>query len=342
MSRLLNWLVCMFLACAAAAEPAKEIYGTDDRLEAFQIADPAIRHMSRAVCALVSSQHLLKNPDGSYTILSEPNVYPGPDGEDIGLCPGEPFASQPYAAYCTAFLVAPDVIATAGHCAVNHELGSVRALFGWEMLDADTPVQVVAEDHVYRIAATLDAAFNNVFDHALLRLDRAVTLPGVQPLPVRQSGRIADASRLGVIGHPFGLPLKVAFGAQTRVYNNFWPLEFTCNIDASAGNSGSPVINQDTGVVEGIYITSLVPDLLLDGDCLRLNRVGDEAADQGVTRSTNFAAAIPGYEPKFLSVCGCGPGGKRGGWQGDMTVMLATLGALALYAGATRRAARNG
>lgn len=57
-----------------------------------------------------------------------------------------------------------------------------------------------------------------------------------------------------VIGHPSGLPLKITDRAVSlpSAFNS--RTFFRVNSDTFAGNSGSPVINRKSGVVEGILV----------------------------------------------------------------------------------------
>ena len=85
-------------------------------------------------------------------------------------------------------------------------------------------------------------------DFALIKLDRAVT--DREPLKIRRSGAVKVNDPLVVIGYPSGLPLKFARGG--RVLNIDHKYFFSSTVDAFVGNSGSVVINEETGLVEGI------------------------------------------------------------------------------------------
>jgi S1-C subfamily serine protease len=72
-------------------------------------------------------------------------------------------------------------------------------------------------------------------------------------------------TKLFVIGHPTGLPQKIADGASVKIANAVSYIDpigsiirkanfFTANLDTYAGNSGSPVFNKRTGKVEGILV----------------------------------------------------------------------------------------
>ena len=315
--------VCVVLSAATslAQIEGKEIYGTDDRIDMFAEGDLERRRMARAVCALVSATLLEDTGNGAYRLLGQPA-----GGQGQPLCPDERFADQPALAFCSGFLVGPDIIVTAGHCVLDFDLEVVRVLFGFEMLNATTPVEFAAPSDVYEITEVVQAVNNGLSDFAVLRLDRAVTAPGAFPLEVRAAGRVEPGTRVGVIGHPLGLPTKISFGETTTVQRSLPGLPwFTTNIDASEGNSGSPVINAATGVVEGVYVRSSVDDFEFDpvGDCVRVNMVADEMGRQEVVRAPLFADVIASAEPR------CGrPVGQPKTAATDWLVLLMLVGVL--------------
>ena len=321
--RAAGGLVCAVLlaATAFAQDGPKEIYGTDDRIDVFEEGNPDRRRMARAVCALVSSALLEDAGNGSYRLLGQPA-----GGSGFPLCPDERFVDQPALAFCSGFLVGPDIIVTAGHCVIDFQLDLVRVVFGFEMLNATTPVTFAGPADVYEIAEVIQSVNNGLSDFAVLRLDRRVNAPGAFPLEVRTTGRVETGTRVGVIGHPLGLPTKIAFGETTTIQRNLPGLPwFTTNIDGSEGNSGSPVINAETGVVEGVYVRSSIDDFEFDAaaDCVRVNVVPDEPGRQEVVRAPLFADAIPDAEPR----CGSAMG-KRQTAAVDWGVLMALLGIL--------------
>ena len=68
---------------------------------------------------------------------------------------------------------------------------------------------------------------------------------------IRKSGGVEVGEDLVVIGHPTGLPTKIADGANVRRRAGTY---FVANLDTYGGNSGSAVFNANTGVVEGILV----------------------------------------------------------------------------------------
>jgi hypothetical protein len=82
-----------------------------------------------------------------------------------------------------------------------------------------------------------------------VELDRVVT--DRTPLTFRKSGAISVNEPLVVIGHPTGLPTKIADGANVRSLSTSF---FVANLDTFGGNSGSAVFNANTSEVEGILV----------------------------------------------------------------------------------------
>ena len=122
-------------------------------------------------------------------------------------------------------------------------------------------------------------------DWALIRLDRAVT--DRRFLEYRKSGEPEVGANLVVIGHPTGLPTKIADGANIRELKGTY---FTANLDTYGGNSGSAVFNADTGVVEGILVRG-ERDYLYDSvNACRVTNVvaDDEGRGEDITYITNI------------------------------------------------------
>jgi V8-like Glu-specific endopeptidase len=163
-------------------------------------------------------------------------------------------------------LVAPDVIATAGHCITGEiAVQDIRFVFGYRMRDAATPELVISNSDIYHAAAVIAWQVDDTTgsDWALIRLDRTVVNHRVAR--IRESGLISNGQPVYVIGHPKGLPAKFAGGAYVR--DNRYRTLFGSNLDAYPGNSGSPVFNSITHEVEGILVGGEGGELIKQGDC---------------------------------------------------------------------------
>ena len=269
----------------------KVVYGTDDRRDVYQETNSTIKAWAGAVCALVSTAQLAASGGGWHLATSAYRHQGYPP------CSGEPFANQPTAAFCTGFLVGPDIVATAGHCFDSTDIssGGVRFVFGFDMANATTPELDFAADQVYTGVALLGHQLDhvNALDYSIIQLDRMVTAPGAVPLPIRRTGTVPLNTAVGVIGHPSGLPKKIAFGAATRVASNTATGYFVSNLDSYGGNSGSPVFNAATGVVEGILVRGN-NDFNVNGSCFVSNVLPDNSTDaEEVSKATTFAQFVP-------------------------------------------------
>jgi hypothetical protein len=307
----------------------KVIYGLDDRRDEYEVSDPALLAVGDATVALVSIGDLTDNGDGTYSLSALTfaewyELYTG-----YPLCPDEPYRDQPNPAWCSGFLVAPDIVATAGHCVTSTaDCSDTAFIFGFVMLDANTAVLTIDASQVY-FCSEIIARQESAADWGLIRLDREVT--DHTPLPVRRTGKVEDGADVLVIGHPVGLPRKYAGGATVR--DNSEAEYFQANVDTYGGNSGSAVFDAGTMVVEGILVRGNI-DFVEDGACDRSNVCPDTGCPwwEGVTRATEFSSFIPsfdvylGKEANNLSVvcpnsvaAGCDPGplecGRTYYWQ---------------------------
>jgi hypothetical protein len=229
----------------------------DDRKDFFEFkSDAKVRELANSVAALFSDTDVVDNGDGTSTLRTRTL------GQAQRLCPQERFFDQPIGAFCSGFLVGVDLIATAGHCANAGNVTTILFVFGFRMEDATTPVTRIPNTDIYRGKLVVGRAEQATGpDWGLIRLDRPVT--GRTILKVRRTARIGDIAPVSVIGHPSGLPVKFADGANVR--DNTPSAFFVANLDTYGGNSGSPVFDAN-GVVEGILVRGEA-DYVSNGTC---------------------------------------------------------------------------
>jgi Trypsin-like peptidase domain len=268
-------------------ERQKVIYGTDDRKDIFEITNDALLKDSDCVVALFEKDSVRDNGDATSTLQTEQF------GTANDLCSSEPFRRQPVGAFCSGFLVAPDVVVTAGHCVDPPNtpvLTDIRFVFGFRMVSATQPPGPIPNSEIYSGRRLLGRQLTQAgLDWAVVRLDRRVT--GHRPAPVRRRRRIGRGARVHVIGHPVGLPAKLAGNAIVR--DNTPNPFFVANLDTYGGNSGSPVFNSRTHRVEGILVRG-ERDFMTRGNCT-VSFVCPTTGCRGedVTRITKLVNLIP-------------------------------------------------
>jgi len=261
----------------------KVVYGTDDRIDLFEETDLRRRTWALSTCALMTRSQLTENLDETVTIRT--SAY--------GVCEDEPFSTQPVSAFCSGFIVGDDLIATAGHCYDAGDLSNARFVFGFSMVNENTPNLVVPADNVYRGVSVVAQILTSTDDYAIVRVDRPIDVEGAVPFQIRREGVVPVGANVGVIGYPSGLPVKLAFGDTTVVRSNTAAGFFVANLDTYGGNSGSPVIDPVTGIVEGILVRGDT-DFIQVGGCRRSNVQGDSAGrGEDVSKTTRFENHIP-------------------------------------------------
>ncbi|HNW43250.1 MAG TPA: serine protease [Elusimicrobiales bacterium] len=242
----LSAAVVLSLPLLSSAE-SKSIYGADNRLDFYE-ASAGMQAISDSVVSLWKSYKVTEN--GAKYDLTTRTL-----GEAQGLCPGEKFREQKIGAFCSGSLVGEDLIMTAGHCIKTEaDCAATKLVFGFKVAKAgDAGTSSVAKSEVYSCASIvkrhLDPSVLGA-DYALIKLDRKVT--GHKALAINRTGKIAKDTKIFVIGHPSGMPLKVA--ADSKVRDASKTGYFIADLDTFGGNSGSAVFNLATNKIEGILV----------------------------------------------------------------------------------------
>ncbi len=271
------------LSAFAGIDQVDVIYGEDNRKDVFESTDASLIELSKSTAGMINSRNLklVKNQEieiSGTTLLAR------------GICAKERFSKQISAANCSGFLVAPNVIVTAGHCIKSAaDCAANKWVFDYKVETADQGKVIVPSSSVYSCKKIISRALDNMSkdDFAVIEIDRNVT--DRSPLTFRKSGKIAVGDALAVIGHPTGLPTKIADGANVRSLSTKF---FVANLDTYGGNSGSAVFNTKTLEVEGILVrgeTDYVRDSALGCNVSNVCK-NDSCRGEDVTFITNIEA----------------------------------------------------
>lgn len=266
----------------------KSIYGSDNRIEIEDIRNPLFIELARSVAVMVDDSDL-KHVSSPY---KKPGVYTFDGSKTLekrmNVCADQPFSDQPSLGNCTGFLLGEDILVTAGHCIDESDCQSTKWVF-----DFYNETTFFPEENVYRCQEILERKntlplFRHI-DYAVVLLDREVE--GRDPLEFRRSGRPKRGTPLVIIGHPSGLPMKAADNAQVRRHR---PNFFYANVDSFGGNSGSPVFNGLSGVVEGILVRSFAgSDYVKTNDGCVVPRVSPHSRSRQIIQRIT---GVPGLE----------------------------------------------
>jgi hypothetical protein len=275
---------------------SKSIYGSDDRQDYFA-ADASMKALSDSVVSLWENKSV--KVTGDKAALSVSNF-----GMAAKLCPGERFAEQPIGAFCSGTLVGEDVVMTAGHCVLDEAAcANTKLVFGYALKkEGDYPRSVPASD-VYSCASIIKRDLDtdtgllaSIFnggpgpDFAIIKLDRKVA--GRKPLAIHKKAKPANGDQLFVIGHPVGLPLKVAGSAKVRDASPKY--FFKADLDTFGGNSGSAVFSARTNLIEGILVRGDTDFVTSPAGCRMASVVAqDGGRGEAVTKISVVEKYIP-------------------------------------------------
>ncbi len=263
------------------------IYDEDNRTEIREIKDNTIQQLAQATVGIIHRSLLVRHSDNSTVgILSR--YY----GRSMGLCESERFYYQPSAPTCTGFLVAPDLIATAGHCINAGGCPAKAIILNYQINENNEAPYTTKNENIFYCKEVLRREVSEEQDYALVRLDRAVI--NISPLSLATtSPNVGDA--LFTIGHPSGLPKKISAGATVlEVKTNY----LKTNTDSYGGSSGSPLFNQHNQVVgilvrgEDDYIDQpIANDSTLSCKISRVCK-GDQCRGEDATNISFIASAL--------------------------------------------------
>ena len=246
MKNLMTVLMLILLALLVLPESAKaDIFGEDNRRD-VRIGSREYK-LARSVAVGVLNSLWTPINNSISELWADPV-------SDL-LCSDERFSRQTTVSYaCTGFLVGPDLLITAGHCGVN--VGEVRnssdnycEAYTW-MFDyyANSNVRRVPSRNIYKCKEIIYAGQVGdgigSTDFTLLRLDRKVK--DRTPLKIATS-KVRLGDEVHMLGHPMGLPMKHT--SEGFVFDPQQNRSFLTDLDAFAGNSGSPVFNKKNEVV---------------------------------------------------------------------------------------------
>jgi len=216
---------------------SRPLFGLDNRLEMVDAGASACA-VGSAVFAIFQTASVKNDSTADWSLPEQRSLA------DSGWCSNQRFATQPATALCTAFLIAPNRVASAGHCINEADypagpgLNCNESVFVLDFklgIDRQAPTAVRA-DQIYRCIKVLAGQDSRIGpDWRVIELDRAVPRT---PLQVYSGEQLPDAGELHVVGHPHGLPMKTADQGQVINYSSG---RYRTTLDTFRGNSGSPV-----------------------------------------------------------------------------------------------------
>jgi len=263
----------------------KAIYGTDTRCEIHELTDARIEENAKAVCTIIETRNTTDNGNGTTTLH-------GIRFQDFAnLCDCEKYKNQPVVSTGTAFLVDPSIIITAAHCIDENNINNFQIIFGFEILNGGATRTIIDNKNIYTASKILGWRLEDSteIDWAVVQLNRPVLDKKPLVCDFTESSNIGDS--IYCIGHPTGLPKKIAIDGQINSANKHF---YTANIDTYAGNSGSPIFNSQSHKVIGILVRGEPNDFIKVGDCYQSQRcIFNNCTGEDVMKTMDYEHLIP-------------------------------------------------
>jgi V8-like Glu-specific endopeptidase len=252
------------------------IYGEDNRVDVYQSSNELLKELSYSTAAMIPHENLVTVAD---RVQIRGQLYK----DMYRLCPEEKFRDQISAAYCSGTLIDKDIILTAGHCVSNSmDCPSNAWVFDFRAQSQIQKSVTVPSNSVYQCKRVIyyQVDLHSNIDFAIIKLDRPVT--DRKAVNIRLGEKFNAKDKLALIGHPRGLPTKIA--ANGSLIENGEGFIKT-NLDAFSINSGSGVFNQTTGELEGILVSGLNDfDEDKQRNCIKSKVYTDKEGAEVVTR----------------------------------------------------------
>ncbi|MBT4793090.1 MAG: trypsin-like serine protease [Halobacteriovoraceae bacterium] len=253
---------------------ARIVYGEDNRIETYN-ATKFQKRLAKSTAGMFKNLDLVSF--GQFAMMP-----PKPISDSWELCSDERFSKQPSAALCSGFLVGPDLLVTAGHCIINQEAcDGATWVFDYKVNKKTNRTNIIIPNkNIYKCSKVIEAIqvnleSGNKRDFSLIKLDRVVV--DRAPLTYRTTGKVSKKTEMLVIGHPSGLPQKIA--GNGYIFDNTLESTFKTNLDTFGGNSGSAVFDAKSGQVEGILVRGAKD--YNEADCgIRVNKVVEDIQDK--------------------------------------------------------------
>ncbi|MCP4218168.1 MAG: trypsin-like peptidase domain-containing protein [bacterium] len=241
------------------AGPVRGIWFEDGRIDVCESNDPEMTKNARSL-TLVLDKKTLTDTGNGFSTLAVKNY-----GKAFNLSVAEPFYNQPIVAHgmCSGVLVGDDVVATTTHFV--EDVKHLTFVFDFCMADS-TPVTVFPNHNIYRAKEILhrfrdvDGPEASGADWALVRLDRKVK---DREIARPSKNNVFYEQEFYTIGHPCGLPAKIALGSSVNTVNKAY---FSAYMDVFSGNSGSPVFDAQSHELIGIVSRGDYRDFRWVGD----------------------------------------------------------------------------
>ena len=258
------------------------LYDQDNRVDFYKVNDPRLKELSRSVAYQIYKDELKGWTFQRYwTIVTRPL-------SGRGVCENERFADQPTMRNdCSGILVGPKKLLLPGHCITAHYCWNDLFYFMFNYHQEDSSMSLERhKDNFYKCEKVLKRVYDpsTATSYAVIELNREVK--GIEPVKFSRNTYVGKNSELVVVGHPNGLPQKIA---RDTFVTDESKKHFLFNSDIGGASKGSAVFNLETYELEGMLISGSKDFQVSRSGCKRaLSFPMSEARELGIKSSAIF------------------------------------------------------
>lgn len=261
----------------------KAIYGSrlDSEFTTKNSSDN-IKFLSTGIGYIVPKKRIKKHDRETSMIEARPLR------EVSNLCSHERFAENLVSApSCTSFLVAEDLLVTAGHCIEDKkDCKDLNIVFGVTVAKETSQGFHIANNNIYSCKKVITSSNIKGRDYSLIKLNKKVKARMIYK--IGDDSKLTDESSVYMIGHPLGL--AVTYTKPAKVTHHYLDDFFRAPLNSFSGNSGSPVLNATNDEVVGILTSGQTDFIKNDNQCTRYARYS--SGGETITRINHLKDVI--------------------------------------------------
>lgn len=297
-------ILLLTLSCGTINNNQAELklYGQDDRVSVLEIPDShaQYRNMIGSVAMIVNKNEVSIDYQSQTIMFDKADTI----ANRYNFCPSERFAHEISVGVCTGFFVGKNIMVTAGHCVAEENSSAFlgrKDLLSYAIFDYHESAKSTLLSNVYNLRILEHTYAGHAEDWAIVELTPVLInsddLKHRTPIKYRRQGNVAKSVTLSALGHPTGLPMQLAKSGRIISNSSF---NILAEIDSAGGGSGSPVFNDQTLEVEGIYVRTHDSSVEMTGDNCRRYSVciasdNNSCVGSALTRITDISEKLDKY-----------------------------------------------
>jgi V8-like Glu-specific endopeptidase len=237
----------IFIALFIIPQVVFAVYGEDNRKDFFEVQDNEVRELSKAILYRIDKHELRGWTFQRYWKIITKKL------EDKGVCKDEKFSDQDTIRIgCSAVLIGKKKVLTGGNCissfTCNNDL--YYWTFGYYKGTSDQSFEKLHKKNFFKCKEIVKRVYDPASGRSFAIFTLKKDVKGIKPVKV-STVPLKDTDELIIMGHPSGLPLKIAEGAA--VIDQDQSL-FISNSDIRGETVGSMAFNKKTKELVGLLI----------------------------------------------------------------------------------------